>query len=108
MKNPNINICLRMVSTAGGRFLAGTTCASLARQGVRRRLPRGRDSGRWSFKTLTVGSHDAQDVLVSKLVIDVADFSRPGVAALRYNHSSLIPKHDRLRNLFLKVPVFIQ
>jgi|SRR5699024_1339448 len=33
-------------------------------------------------------SRDEQDVLVSKLVIDVTDFSRPGVAALRYSHSS--------------------
>src|SRR5699024_6452878 len=29
-----------------------------------------------------------QDVLVSKLAIDVTDFSRPGVADLRYSHSS--------------------
>src|SRR5699024_5575572 len=34
-------------------------------------------------------SRDEQDVLVSKLVIDVTGFSRPGVAALRYSHSEL-------------------
>jgi len=31
MKNPNINICLRMAFTAGGRFLAGTAICLLTR-----------------------------------------------------------------------------
>jgi len=85
-----------MAFTAGGRFLAGTAiCLG--------------PTGRWSWRrwsrdarvlnlplsnSLVVGSSDTccsrdeQDVLVSKLVIDVTDFSRPGVAALRYSHSS--------------------
>src|SRR5699024_3001354 len=47
-------------------------------------------------------SRDEQDVLVSKLVIDVTGFSRPGVVALRYSHSSQIPNHEHLPNLFVK------
>src|SRR5699024_3786494 len=53
------------------------------------------------FLNCTVPSGE-QDVLVSKLVIDVTDFSRTGVAALRYSHSSSTPKNDRLRNSFVE------
>src|SRR5699024_8621168 len=34
-------------------------------------------------------SRDEQDVLVSELVFVVTDFSRPGVAVLRYSHALL-------------------
>src|SRR5699024_11561426 len=47
-------------------------------------------------------SHEEQDVLVSKLVIDVTDFSRPGVAAFRSSHMSKIPLNACLRNSFVK------
>src|SRR5699024_8605671 len=47
-------------------------------------------------------SREEQDVLVSKLVIDVTDFSRPGVAALRSSHMSKIPLNACLRYSFVK------
>src|SRR5690625_3146011 len=86
-------------------FAAGTARASLPRQGVRRRCPQ---------RAILAGGHlnhslrglktraprklvankqccsrDEQDVLVSKLVIDVTGFSRPEVAAFRYSHTDI-------------------
>src|SRR5699024_11321150 len=52
-------------------------------------------------------SRDEQDVLVSKLAIDVTELSRPGVAALRYSHSSQNPKTECIRNLFVKGSDFL-
>src|SRR5690625_5190135 len=88
-KNPNINICLRMAFTAGGRFnfitakgatsvqeehfhsvyfAAGTASASLPRQGVRRRCPQRvilagghLVSSLWGLRTRAVCSRDEQD-----------------------------------------------
>src|SRR5699024_1207570 len=90
--------CATMAFTAGGRFnfitakgatsvqedhfhsvyfAAGTAICLLTRK-IR---------SLWGLRTRAVPSGE-QDVLVSKLAIDVTDFSRPGVAALRYSHSS--------------------